>query len=506
MQHLITERNRRWWVVIASGLSLLILNVDFWGIAVALPVIGRDFNTTTAMLGWLINAFILLFGAPLIAVGRLGDIVGRRKVLLIGVITFTMASALAALSPNVYVLILARAIQGAGGSLIFANSLAIVTNAFPPEQRGAGIGLWVSIGLVGGAAGPVVAGVITATLGWEYFFWLNVPVGVLSTALILLAVPESRDEEASRRIDWPGFFVIIAAASALVFGIQQSVDLGWASPWVIGSLAGCVLLGVVFVVIERFVPEPLMEFRLFLNRNYVAATAVGTIGNYSLAVVLFFMTLYLQHIQGLDPFQTGLMYLSAALPFVALSFISGRITDALGARLPLVVSMSLYAVACGWLALIGEGTGLVWVGAGMFLTGVAMAISFSASTTAAMLTLPVNKAGAATGVLMMVRHVGNALGVAVTAVIFKAVESRVLLTESGLGRGKLSEVRGLLSGSDAAAAKLKTLVPAAADRIDRIVQDAFDAGLSAGMWSCAALCVVSIVCAALIKKADRSAP
>ena len=209
---------------------LLILTIDFFGIAVALPSIGHDLRTSTTNLEWTVNAFMLAFAAPMIAVGRLGDIIGRRKVLIIGTVIFALASALCGVASTDWLLIVGRVIQGLGTSMTFANSLSIVSNSFPKEERAVGIGIWTSVGTVGSALGPLVGGVLTQYLSWHWFFFVNIPISIVSIALTLYAVPESRDETASKKIDLLGFVTVTAGIVLFVFGIDLIDTRGWIRP------------------------------------------------------------------------------------------------------------------------------------------------------------------------------------------------------------------------------------------------------------------------------------
>ncbi len=497
---LITDRSRKWWTLVATALALFVVNVDFFGVAVLLPAIGRDFHVSTNSLEWVINGFVLFFAAPLIAVGRLGDLIGRQKVLLIGLVVFLLASLGCALSPSMGWLVAARLVQGAGAAMFFANSLAIVSNAFPPEQRGTGIGLWTAMGLVGGALGPVLAGTLTAWFDWTAMFYLNVPIAGIAIALILLAVRESRDEAAGGRVDWPGFATITIAAVALVYAIERSAGLGWSAPAVWGALIAAAVFAGLFVWIERTVRDPLIAFGLFRDRDYVIASFIGTVTNYAIAGVMFFMALYLQHVAALSTVATGLSYLTISLPFVVLSPMTGRIVDKLGARLPLVASLLIYAAGLGVLATLGPDPAIGRVIAGMTLVGIGMAVSFNASTIVAMLALPESKAGAAGGVLMAVRHVGQALGLAIMGTMFKALENDQL-TAGIEARGgtataaELDDLHEMLSGSPAAEAHLRTLDPVLADHAEPLLHSAFAHGLFGVMLMCLVLTIAAAVVA-----------
>ena len=223
--HLVAERNRRWWVVIAMALTTLLMTIDFNGLTVALTTMGRDLDTSTTGLQWTINAYLLALAAPSVAAGRLADIFGRRKVLLIGTVVFIAGSAASGLAQADWWLIAARVVQGFGAAAFFADSLTIVSNAFPPEERSKGIGVWAGIGTVGLAIGPLIGGFLTQTLSWRWFFFVNIPVAVLAIVLTLVTVRESKDESASAHVDLLGLLTITLGLGALVLAIQQGDTL-----------------------------------------------------------------------------------------------------------------------------------------------------------------------------------------------------------------------------------------------------------------------------------------
>src|SRR3712207_5948204 len=247
---LVTEHNRKWWVVVAMALTTLLITIDFNGITVALPTIGRDLDTSTTGLQWAVNAYLLALSAPAVAAGRLADIFGRRKVLLIGTAVFVVGSAASGLARADWWLIAARVVQGVGASAFFAASLSIVSNAFPADERSKGIGAWAGIGTVGLAIGPLVGGFLTQTLSWRWFFFVNIPIALLAIILTVTAVRESRDETVGRHLDLMGLLTVTAGLTALVLAFQQSGISGWGSLVVIGSLVAAVLLLGLFAFVE----------------------------------------------------------------------------------------------------------------------------------------------------------------------------------------------------------------------------------------------------------------
>ena len=507
---MITAENRKWWVVAAMALPLFILTIDFFGIAVALPSIGHDLRTSTTGLEWTINAFMLAFAAPLLAVGRLGDIIGRRKVLLIGTVIFAIGSALCGVAENDWWLIAARAVQGLGAAMFFSNSLSIVSNAFPAEERGVGIGAWSSIGTIGSAIGPLVGGVLTQYLSWHWFFLVNIPIAVAAIVLTLVAVPESRDETA-RGVDLAGFVTVTAGFVLLVVGVELVDSLGAASPIVIGTLVAGALVLVLFYAIESRIKNPLVEFGIFENWSFVGTSGVAAIANYVFGALTFFMTLYLQHVLNFSPVKTGLVFLAYTVPFIPMSTVAGRALRPWGARLCMTIGMALVAISFAVFAFISPASGVMLSVVGLIVHSVGQAYAYNISTAAAMDLVPAQKAGEVSGLISTIRMISLVFGVAVTGALFKTLEKRKLFdlfaaAGRNLTLAERAEVKGLLSGSVDAQAKLAALVPEAAHQVEGIVRSAFVHGLDGVMVLCLVLSLVGVASALLVseKKADQN--
>jgi MFS family permease len=233
---LITAQSRKWWVVVAMSGVMILLTVDFFGITVALPRIGDDLDASTTTLLWTVNAYLLAFVSPMIAIGRFADIFGRRKVALIGIVLFVGASAACAGAPTDLFLIAARIVQGVGGGIISTVSVSIVNNAFPPDERAKPLGIWSGVGLAGSALGPFLAGVLTEFASWRWFFFLNVPIGITTFVITVAVVEESRDPTFTGGIDWAGFATLTVGFVLLILGLQQSGNEGWTAPVVLGPI------------------------------------------------------------------------------------------------------------------------------------------------------------------------------------------------------------------------------------------------------------------------------
>lgn len=409
-----------WWVLAAMSIPLFLLSQDFFGVTVALPTIADDLDASTATLEWALNAFLLAFAAPLIAIGRLSDIVGRRRIALGGMALFGVASLLCGTAQTANWLIAARAVQGLSAAMLFSTSLSIVSDAFSDERRATGIGVWTAVGSVGGAVGPIVAGLLTALVSWRWFFFLNIPLTAVGFMLTLRHVAESRDPSA-RSLDYVGFALVTAGLVSFTFGLQEWPEEGINSPVVFGTMAlGVALLGA-FVWWQGRASNPLVEFGLFRSVAYVSATAVACAENYVFSATMFVMTLYLQDSLDLGPGETGLVFLASSVPFAALSPFMGRIVRRFGTPAPMIFAMAVAAVSCGLLSLISADTGVPLVATALFVQAIGLVIAYDISTTQAMSAVDEEKAGVASGVISGLRISAMVFGVSVSTIVFNVV-------------------------------------------------------------------------------------
>ena len=494
---------RRWWIMAAMALPSFLLNIDFYGITVALPSIGREFDAGTTALQWAINGFNLALIAPLIAFGRLGDIVGRRRSLLVGVVLFGLGSALCGLAPGMGVLILGRFLQGVAVALFSTSPLSIVANAFPHSQRGLAFAIWAAVGACGSAVGPLVGGALTDLLSWRWFFFVNLPVAALTIAVVVAIVPESRDESAGGHLDLGGFATITLGLAGLVFGLQFGDDWGWGSPAVLASLLVGGGLIAAFIAIEARQAAPLVDLGLFRQGSYVAVLAVALTGNFGFSAIVFFSTLYLQHILQLAPLNAGLVLMAFSTCFVVTLPLAGSLLGRLGVRVLMAAGMALMIVAFVLFLGVSPAAGLLCVVLALGVAGIGQGFAFNTVTTAGMEAAPDSESGMAAGVLNATRQLGSTFGIAVTGVLFQTIESRGLLEalrpHVDLDPDQQALVRSMFSGADSTPQTLSGLAPPIAHEINAIVAQVFDAALHGSMLLCAAVSAAGLVAAALAR-------
>jgi EmrB/QacA subfamily drug resistance transporter len=491
--------NRKWWVVVAMSGVMIALTLDFFGVAVALPVIGKDLDASTETLLWAMNAYLLAFVAIMIPIGRLADIIGRRKVVLGGIACFVVGSALCGVAESDLWLIGARVLQGIGGGTIFATSVSIVNNAFPPDERPQALGIWSGVGLLGSALGPFVAGILTEYASWRWFFFLNIPIGILTMLITLGAVEESRDETFTGGIDWWGFVTLVLGFPPLIFGIQQGAQSGWTSPEVIAGIAVGLFFIAAFVVIELKTKRrtPLVEFSLFREIRFAGASAIAFLGNWQFGTILFFLTLYLQNVLDLGPNEAGVIFLVFSVPMVVMSPIGGRLVARFGAQRLMSLGMALIAVGVGCFAALDTDSGLALVIVGLLFAGLGQGFAYNLSNTAGMESMPDEKTGVASGVLQTARLMGIVIGLAISGAVFRSLENDEIISRFAAKGAKFSgheqdTVRGLLSGSQSARHQLHDLSSSARTVVDQIVDAAFVKGQRGVMLLGLVVCLIGV--------------
>jgi EmrB/QacA subfamily drug resistance transporter len=447
-RHLITDANAKWWTLGAMCFALFMIMLDNTVVNVALPSIQRDLGAAISGLEWTVNGYTLSFAVLLATAGRLGDILGRRRMFLFGVVAFAASSAAAGLAPSPGFLIASRVVQGIGAAFMLPATLSIVTDAFPAEERGRAIGTWAGVSALALALGPVVGGFLTEHVSWRAIFYLNVPVAAAAVVAALFAVRESRDPTVERRIDYLGVGVLTGALTAFVLALIEGNSWGWGSASIIALFGAAAVLLAAFVAIELRVRVPMIEFGLFADRSFVGAISVGLIVSFAMLGMFFFLALYMQNILGFSPLEAGVRFLPTTLMIVVVAPIAGRLTDRVGPRWLITIGLGLVAFALYELTRIDTGTTYGDLLPSFVLMGIGIAMTMSPMSTAAMNAVAQAKAGIASGLLSMMRMIGGTFGVAVTGAIFQgAVGSRPGGLEPGqAGAASEATARAFIDG------------------------------------------------------------
>jgi EmrB/QacA subfamily drug resistance transporter len=408
----------KWWTLVGACFGLFILMLDSTVVALALPEIRGDVGATPEQLQWVMNVYLLTIAVLVVTAGRLGDMFGRKRVFLIGLVAFALGSIVSGAAGDGNTLILGRILQGAGAAPCLALSLALVVNVFPPEERARALGIWAAVSAIALAIGPLVGGVLIE-IDWRVIFWLNLPVAAVGVFITARAAPESTDPGAGTRIDWPGLAALSVGLTAVVLALIQSD--AWSGTTVLALAAIGIASLALFWTIEHRVGEPIVEFALFRNGPFFGASAAAFALVGSFWSVMFFQPQYLQDVRGHSPIACGLMVLPITAPMVFVSPFSGRLIARFGAR-PLMTA----GMVCGLLGLIvltqidsSTSYGVLLIG--YLLFGVALGLVYAPMSTAAMAAMPGEKVGIAAGVLAMDRVLAGAVALAGSGAIFHAL-------------------------------------------------------------------------------------
>jgi len=418
----------RWRAFSLLAVAFFMTIVDIAIVNVALPTIGRKLHFSEANLQWVVTAYGLTFGGFLLLGGRAADLLGRRRVLMIGLAVFTAASLACALATTDTFLIVMRGVQGLGAAIILPAALSIVMEMFQEgAERNKALGIWGGIGASGATVGLIAGGLLTRYAGWEYIFYLNVPIGAAALVLVPRVVPESRLETIRRRYDPFGAITVTGGLLLLVYAFSEAPQIGWSATRTIGELAVSVALLLAFLVIETRVDAPLMPLRIFRLRTLAGANAVGLLLGGSFFAYIFVGTLYMQQVLGYSALKTGLTWLATSLTSVAFAGLSQALVTRRGPRLVMALGMALIGGGLLWTTQVPVDGRFFSNLAGPFLiTGLGTAFAFIPISIAGLAGVARHEAGLASGLLNTSQQLGGAIGVAIASTVaashFKTLE------------------------------------------------------------------------------------
>ncbi len=412
------DSRTRWLALLVLCLGDLMIVLDVTIVGVALPSIKEDLGFSDSSLAWVVNAYLLTFGGFLLLGGRLGDLYGHRRLFLIGIALFTVASLACGLAGTQEVLIVARAVQGVGGAIVSAVALSLMMTLFTePAERAKAMGIFGFVASGGGSIGVLLGGIITDALAWQWIFLVNLPVGVAVLILSLRLLPTAPGMASQGRLDVAGAVTVTAALMIAVYAIVNGNEAGWTSGQTVGLLAAAAVLMAVFLAIEARVSAPLMPLGLFKLRNLAVSNVVGILWAGAMFAWFFLSALYLQLVLGYSPLQVGLAFLPGNLIMGALSVgLSAKLVMRYGIRLPLAVGLGLAGVGLLLFARAPvDGSFVVDVLPSMILLGIGAGIAFNPVLLAAMGDVEPSEAGLASGIVNTSFMMGGALGLAVLA-------------------------------------------------------------------------------------------
>jgi EmrB/QacA subfamily drug resistance transporter len=410
--------DQKWLVLIAIGTGSFMAALDGSVVNTILPVVRTAFNSNVATIEWVVTVYLLVLSGLLLTFGRLGDLRGHRSVYVWGFGLFVLSSALCGLSWSAGVLILFRGLQAIGGAMLASNSPAIITGNFPAEQRGRAFGLVSTMTYLGLTVGPALGGWLTDAFGWRTVFYINVPVGLLALTLSLVFIPKDMPSESGKRFDLAGAAVFMAGLTLLMLGLNQGAEWGWTSLSVLGPIACALILAVVFILIERRSPDPMLDLSLFRVPLFSTSTAAAILNYICVFTITFLLPFYLIQGRGLNPAQAGLLLTVEAVVMAVAAPVSGIFSDRIGSRRPGILGMGLLAVGLYILSRLGPDSGLGLAAIGLAVAGAGTGTFISPNTSALMGSAPKARQGIASGVLAAARNFGMVLGIGLAGAIF----------------------------------------------------------------------------------------
>ena len=411
---------RKWWTLLAVCVATFMLLLDITIVNTALPYIERALDASFSDLQWVIDAYALSLAALLLTGGSLADLFGRRLVFVIGLGVFTGASLLCGLAGSPLALNLARGVQGIGGAFMFATALALLANAFPGRERGTAFGLWGATTGAAVAIGPLVGGVLTEKLGWEYIFFVNVPIGIGAIYMTLAKVEESRSP-AEGRVDWAGLLTFSGGLLCLVYALIRGNAEGWTSAQIVALLAAALVLLLAFLVVERRQRLPMLDLALFRNPAFDGASIAAFVLSASMFAMFLYLTLFIQNALGYSALESGLRFLPVTLLSFLVAPVSGKLSERFGVRW--FIASGLALVGLGLLLMRGVQPGDDWTAllAGFIVAGGGIGLVNPALATAAVGVVEPQRSGMASGINSTFRQVGIATGTAALGAIFAHV-------------------------------------------------------------------------------------
>jgi EmrB/QacA subfamily drug resistance transporter len=504
-----------WAILITLSLGFFMTLLDLTIVNIAMPSMIDQLHASLDEILWVVNAYVLILAVLLITAGRLGDVRGQRTMFIFGVATFTVASLLCGISQNPAELIAARCVQGLGAAMLLPQTMAIIIATFPPQRRGAALGIWGAVAGVAAIAGPTLGGFLVSAFDWRWIFFVNLPVGVVVLIAAFTVIPSVKQER-RHRLDLGGVLIATAALFCLSFALTEGQRYDW-NAWIWGLGAASIVLLVVFLLQQRTqqAGEPLVPFSLFRDRNYTilnfiaAAVSVGMIG------MFLPLTIYLQSVLGYSALKAGLVMAPMSVISMFVAPFAGRLSDRIGGKFILMGGLTLYGLGMAWIVLIAEPTTnwpAFWPA--LIVSGLGVGCVFAPMATEAMRGIEPRMAGAASGVYNTIRQIGSVIGSAAMGAVLQNQLASSLQHEATVRAGQLPpQARGpFLAGfknaatggievgagqSGTAQNVPQNLPKEVADQISQVAKAVFDHGFVAAMKPTMALPIVVVLVGAL---------
>jgi EmrB/QacA subfamily drug resistance transporter len=415
--------NRKWWTLGAVSIGLFMVMLDNTVVNVALPTIGRKLRMGISPLEWVVNSYALSFAMLMLTGGKLADYFGRRRFFVVGLVLFSLASLVCGLASSAGFLIGARVVQGVGAALLAPATLSIISATFPPSERGTAIGIWAGVSATALAIGPLVGGVVTERLGWNWIFFINVPIGAAGVLAAFRWIDESRDTALEQRLDLGGLALSGAGVFALIYALIDANRYGWGSTRIVGLFViSAVCIGG-FVALELRERVPMLDLSRFRNATFSGGNVVALLVGVALFGIVFYLSLYMQNILGYSAVRAGVAQLPITGLIVLIAPLAGRLTDRVGPRLPMALGTLLLAVALLLFTRMGVRSHYLTILPGLIVGGIGIGLAMGPTTVAVLSVVPVDEAGVGSGVVNTFRQTGGALGIAVMgAIVSSAID------------------------------------------------------------------------------------
>ena len=419
--------SRRWWTLVAVGLATFMTYLDNNVTNVAIPTIQRSLHLSVAGLEWVVSSYILVFASLLLAGGRLADIYGRRRLFFTGLSVFTLSSLGAGLATSGGILIVARLVQGLGAALLVPTTLAIIMATFTDaRQRSRAVGAWTAIGALALAFGPLIGGFISQHLHWGWIFFINVPIGVITFAIAIPVMRESRDTAAARSLDVPGLIASALAMFALTYALIEGHDKGWTSPLIMAAFGVAAVGSLAFGLIESRTRRPMVDISLFRSRVFAGGTAVMMLWAFGILGIYFFTSIYLQTILGFSPTEAGLAFVPMAICMAVFASLAPQVAPRLGTHRTVGIGTALMAAGLYLVARLGGGATFAGLMPGFLIFGAGAGLMNVPLTNAVLGGVPTEQAGIAGALFNASREVAGLLGVTIVGAVLRTTEGAAL--------------------------------------------------------------------------------
>lgn len=502
----LTEGNRKWWILAAMTATISMTFIDITILPVALPTIHRSLNISEVALQWLINSYLLTLTVFLLAGGRIGDLFGHKKICQAGLAVFSISSALCAFSYNETWFIVSRALQGVGGALLLPTTSAILITAFPPQERGRAMGIYVSAGSVFLALGPVIGGLLSQYLSWRYIFWINLPIAAIGWILSIFCVPET--EKHQEKFDFIGFVTLSLGITCLVVGLMQASDWGWSSPATIGTLTVGILLIALLIFIDRKIDHPFLDVTLFRNLSFTGAV-LCIFSLQLLLMITVFWTLFFQEILGYAPATAGLIAIISNGPVLFMATFGGCLTDKFGPKVPAISGFCCVIFSLLWFVIFTPYQNFLLLIPALILFGCGVPMIFNPCTVTSMSEAPLKKRGAASGMSRTLRQLGSTFGMAIFGSLFLHREmtgfKTALLKNQETASLDPLQFEGLLSSTPAAVEAIHNLPPDIAAFVKTAFTAAYQSAFNGINLLAILFAIVGLLSAIFLLKANRAA-